>query len=253
MSLTTSLRDHTARIVRDFVAGAPKGACSRMTVLALTALGIAATGGAGNVAALLSGFGINIGASALFERLHKLSDCGPSGPTLTDALAVVQTLSAQEQATLQQVADGVEVMPLLLSEALAQHRHELLADFGSLLTTWSSALPFAKIEVMLDRIGAETAGISPMQADLLALKGQLSALRDGLRQDLDISLGPLTAQVQALRGRLDVLLAQLAAGSPPAPTRSRSLADERMGRRLADNIKKAIQEELGRETASLWS
>ena len=54
MSLVTSLREHTARIVRDFVACGPKGACSRMTVLALTALGIVVTGGAGNVAALIT-------------------------------------------------------------------------------------------------------------------------------------------------------------------------------------------------------
>lgn len=253
MSLAISLREHTARIVRDFVACGPKGACSRMTVLALTALGIVATGGAGNVAALLSGFGINVGASALFEFLRKLSDKGPFGPTLEDTLAAVQALSAQEQNVLQQVADGVDVMPLLLSEALAQHRHELLADFGGLLTTWSSTLPFAKIEVMLDRIGAETAGLSPIQADLLALKDQLRALRSGLHQDVNISLVPLTAEVQALRARLDALLAQIAAGSAPTPIRARSLADDRMGRRLADNIKKAIQEELDRETGSLWS
>ena len=106
MDLITSLRDQTARVVKDFVACGPKGACSRATVLALTALGIAATTGAeerGRAPQRLSG--INIGASALFELLRKLSDKGPCGPTLEDALATVQASSEQEQHALQQVAD----------------------------------------------------------------------------------------------------------------------------------------------------
>ena len=211
MDIIASLRDHTGRIVKDFVACGPKGACSRATVLALTALGVAATGGTGSLAALLSGVGLNVGASALFEQLRKLSDKGPSGATLDDALAAVQALGEREQAALQQVADRVDVMPMLFGEALAQHRSELLADIGSLLMTWGGTLPFAKITAMLERIGEETRGISPMQADVSAIQAQIATLRDGLRGDMAGHLTPLTAEVQALRGQVDALLAQLSA------------------------------------------
>lgn len=172
MNPITTLRNHIARVVREFVADDPKCACSRATVLALTALGILATGGAGSIAALLSGFGINIGASALFNFLDRLSAKGPNGPTLDDALAAVQALGEQEQRALQQIADRLDVMPMLLGEALTQHRHELLADFGGLLASWGSTLPFARIEAMLARIGEETAGISPMSAEVQALQAQ---------------------------------------------------------------------------------
>ncbi len=253
MDPITSLRDQTGRIVKDFVACGPKGACSRATVLALTALGIAATGGTGSVPALLSGIGLNIGASALFEHLRKLSDKKPGGPTLDDALAAVRALGEQEQAALQQVADRVDVMPMLLSEALAQHRHELLADFGGLLAAWGSTLPFAKIEAMLARIGEETAGVSPLQADVLVIKEQLTALRGGLLRDIDGHLAPLTAEVQALRGQVDALLAQLAiapASAAGRPGRSRA---GRMGGALTGDILAAIREELRRETGSQLS
>jgi hypothetical protein len=253
MDLSTSLRDHTARVVKDFIASGPKGACSRATVLALTALGIAATTGAGSAAVLLSSFGINIGASALFEFLRKLSDKGPGGPTLEDALAAVQASSEQEQHALQQVADRVDVMPMVFSEALAQHRHELVADFGGLLATWSSTLPFVKIEAMLERIGEETRGIAPMQADLLVITGQLTALRDGLLRDLDGHLAPLTAEVLALRAQVDALLVQLAAGSPGVAPRPGRPSGDRLGRSLTNQVMAAIQEEMRRETGSLLS
>lgn len=252
MDLITSLRDQTGRIVKDFVAGGPKGAYSRATVLALTALGVAATGGAGGAAALLSGIGLNIGASALFEQLRKLSDKGPCGPTLEDALAAVQALGEQEQRALQRVADRVDVMPMLLNEALAQHRHELVADFGGLLAAWGSTLPFAKIEAMLGRIGEETRDLSPMQADVSAIHDQLAVLRDGLRADVDSHLAPLASEVWALRAQVDALLTQLASAGPPTaastPGRPR---DGRMGRVLTSQIMAAIQEDIRREAGSL--
>ena len=254
MDPITSLRDHTARVIRDFVAGGPKGACSRLTVLALTALGILATGGAGSIAALLSGFGINIGASALFEQLRKLSDKGPCGPTLDDALAAVQALGEQEQRSLQQIADRVEVMPMLLSEALAQHRQELLADFGGLLTAWGSTLPFARIEAMLARIGEQTAGISPVQAEVQALQARLAALQAGLRDDLDDQLAPLAADVRALRGQVNALLAQLSATGAAVPTAQSGRSRRRHpGRILTDEILAAMWEEIHRETGDLLS
>ena len=105
-----------------------------------------ATGGSGSAVALLSGFSVNVGTRALFERLRRLSDWGPCSAIREDALVAVQASSEQEQRALKQVADRMDVMPMLLSEALAQHRHELVVDFGGLLATWGSALPFAKIE-----------------------------------------------------------------------------------------------------------
>lgn len=259
MDFIAALRDHTGRIVKDFVAGGPRCVGSRATVLALTALGILATGGAGSIAALLSGFGINIGASALFDFLHKLSDTGPSGPTLEDALSAVQALGEREQAALQQVADRVDVVPMLFGEALAQQRRDLLADLGGLLVTWSSTLPFTRIEAMLEHIGEQIAGISLVQADQLELKEHLAALGDGLRSELDGRLCPLTAEVQALCGRVDALSAQLASFVPPST--APALAAPRHGRRrapaiggaLADKITAALWDEIRRETDSLLS
>lgn len=253
MDLITTLSNRTAGVVKDFVACGPKGAFSRATMLALTVLGIAATGTAGSTAALLSGIGLNIGASALFEFLNELSNKGPCGPTLEDALATVQALSEQEQAALQQVADRADVMPMLFSEALAQQRTELLADFGNLLNTWGSTLPFGRIEAMLHRIDEETRGLSPMQADVSALHAQLTALRDGMRGDMDSHLAPLTAEVQALRGRVDALLAQLNAARSPAANQPERPRNERMGRALSKQIMDAIKEEMHRETGSLSS
>ena len=168
---------------------------------------------------LLSSFGLNIGASALFEHLRKLSDKGPCGPTLEDALTAVQASSEQEQHALQQVADRVDVMPMLFGEALQQQRHELVADLGGLLASWGSTLPFAKIEAMLDRIGEETSGISAVHAEMLVVNEQLSALRGGLLRDLDGHLAPLTAEVLALRAQVEALLVQLAATPTPAASR----------------------------------
>lgn len=256
MDLIASLHTHTARVVKDFVACGPKGACSRATVLALTALGIAATGGTGSLAALLSGIGLNVGASALFEQLRKLSDKGPGGATLDDALVAVQALGEREQAALQQVADRVDVLPALLNEALAQHRQELLADIGGLLTTWGGTLPFAKITAMLERIGEETRGISPLQADVSAIQAQIAALSGGLGSDLDGRLAPLAAEVHALRGQVDALLAQLntaAAAAAAAAGRPGRPHAEPMGRPMVDQIMAALKEELRRETGSLLS
>lgn len=254
MDKITTLRDHTARVVKNFVANGPKGTCSRATVLALTALGVAATGGVGGAAALFSAIGLNIGASALFEQLRKLSDKGPCGPTLEDALAAVQASSEQEQRALQQVADRVDVMPMMFSEALAQNRQELLADLDGLLTTWGSTLPFATIMAMVERIGEETRGISPLQADVLVVKEHLSALSGGLQGDMDSRLTPLASEVQALRARVDALLIQLAtAGPPPAAPGLGQPRPERMGRALTGEIMAAIQEEMRRETGSLLS
>jgi len=166
----------------------------------------------------------------------------------------VQALGEQEQRSLQQIADRVEVMPMLLSEALAQHRQELLADFGGLLTAWGSTLPFARIEAMLARIGEQTAGISPVQAEVQALQARLAALQAGLRDDLDDQLAPLAADVRALRGQVNALLAQLSATGSAAPAAQSGRSRRRHpGRILTDEILAAMWEEIHRETGDLLS
>jgi hypothetical protein len=235
----SDIQHQANKLLHDLVGSATRPPLNRVTMLAITLLGLGLSlipaPGAG-IVGTLAAVGVNLSSGFIWDFLNGFLRRGEKQPDLHDALAAIAAMGEDERRRLEDLADRLDLLRNLLREMFDQQRVDLLDGFATMLQTWGDTLPIQELRDTLAELIRQTTCIQAMREQLDGVAGQMVRIED------------LVTELAGLRRLVESLIAQQQAaltGRPSHRKRDPISYPDIMGRVktiIADELSSAFNE-----------